>query len=54
MSSRKNKPPLAMEMDFNEALHRFARVDLKEVKESMKRDSDEKGANQSPKDDSLN
>ena len=35
MSAKKNKPPLALGMDFNEALHRFARVDPKEVKENI-------------------
>ena len=33
MSAKKNKPPLALGMDFNEALHRFARVDPKELRE---------------------
>ena len=32
MSARKNKPPLALGMDFNEALHRFAKVDPKKLK----------------------
>ena len=32
MSTKKNKPPLKLEMDFNEALHRFANTDPKEVK----------------------
>ena len=42
MSSRKNKPPLALGMDFNEALHRFARVDPKEITEKLrKKNSDE-------------
>jgi len=31
MSAKKNKPPLALGMDFNEALHRFAGVDPKEL-----------------------
>lgn len=31
MSTRKNKPPLKLEMDFDEALHRFAKTDLKET-----------------------
>jgi len=34
MSAKKNKPPLALGMDFNEALHRFARVDPKELSKS--------------------
>ena len=33
MSTRKNKPPLALGMDFGEALHRFAKVDPKELPE---------------------
>lgn len=35
MSSRKNKPPLALGMDFNEALHRFAKVDPEELPEKF-------------------
>ena len=37
MSSRKNKPPLALGMDFNEALHRFAKTDPKEVKKEPRK-----------------
>ena len=33
MSTKKNKPPLALDMDFSEALTRFAKVDPKEVAE---------------------
>ena len=31
MSTKKHKPPLALGMDFDEALHRFAKTDLKET-----------------------
>lgn len=31
MSTKKNKPPLKLGMDFDEALHRFAKVDPKEI-----------------------
>jgi len=31
VSTKKNKPPLALDMDFNEALKRFAKVDPKEL-----------------------
>ena len=31
MSPRKNKPPLKLGMDFDEALHRFAKVDPDEL-----------------------
>ncbi len=35
MSTRKNKPPLALEMDFDEALRRFARVEPKELPDNV-------------------
>ena len=31
MSTKKNKPPLVLDMDFGEALQRFARTDPKEL-----------------------
>ena len=34
MSSRKNKPPLALDMDFAEAMRRFAKIDVSDVKTS--------------------
>jgi len=33
MSTKKNKPPLALNMDFGEALSRFAKVDPNELPE---------------------
>ena len=36
MSTKKNKPPLKLGMDFDEALHRFARTDMKEVEEKIR------------------
>jgi len=36
MSTRKNKPPLALDMDFGEALRRFANVPLSELPDSVK------------------
>ena len=48
MSSRKNKPPLALEMDFNEALHRFAKVDPKELPDKFL--LKKKGAKKAPDD----
>ena len=35
MSTKKNKPPLALGMDFSEALHRFANTDPKELPEKF-------------------
>jgi len=32
MSSPPNEPPLALDMDFNEAMSRFANTDPKEIK----------------------
>ena len=40
MSTKKNKPPLALGMDFNEALHRFARVDPKKLKPNALKKND--------------
>ena len=36
MSSRKNKPPLALDMEFGEALRRFANTDLSDLPDSVK------------------
>jgi len=36
MSSRKNKPPLELGMDFNEALHRFANVDPNDLPDNVR------------------
>ena len=36
MSSKKRKPPLALDMDFGEALERFANVDPNEIKDDIK------------------
>ena len=35
MSSRKNKPPLALDMEFGEALRRFAKVEPMELREKQ-------------------
>ena len=35
MSTKKHKPPLKLGMDFDEALRRFARTDMNEVKEKI-------------------
>ena len=32
MSAAKNEPPLALDMDFNEAMSRFANTDPSEIK----------------------
>lgn len=48
MSTRKNKPPLALGMDFDEALHRFANVDPKELPERFL--LKKKGAKKAPPD----
>ena len=48
MSARKNKPPLALGMDFDEALHRFARTDPKELPERFL--LKKKGAKKAPSD----
>ena len=37
MSAEKHEPPLALDMDFNEAMQRFAQTDVKELKEVDKR-----------------
>lgn len=34
---KKNEPPFGLNMDFGEALRRFAKTDLKEVAESIER-----------------
>ena len=49
MSTRKNKPPLKLEMGFDEALHRFAKTDPKELPEKylLKK----KGAKKAPNGD---
>lgn len=36
MSSRKNKPPLALDMEFGEALRRFANTDPSELPDGVK------------------
>ena len=36
MSSRKNKPPLALDMDFGEALRLFAKTDPTELPKNIK------------------
>lgn len=35
MSAKKNKPPLVLDMDFSEALQRFAKTEPKEVAEEV-------------------
>ena len=36
MSATKNKPPLGLDMDFGEALERFANVDPNEIEGDIK------------------
>ena len=36
MSTRKNKPPLGLDMEFGEALRRFANVPLSELPDSVR------------------
>lgn len=48
MSAKKNKPPLALDMDFGEALTRFAKTDMKEVSDRIQ--ANKKGkSNKDPK-----
>jgi len=37
MSIPANEPPLALDMDFNEAMSRFANTDPKEIKDDKRR-----------------
>ena len=49
MTGKKYEPPLHLDMDFEEALRRFAQTDKQEVDESIKRSKKKKPpGNESP------
>lgn len=36
MSTKKNKPPLVLDMDFNKALRRYAQTDIDELPDNIR------------------
>ncbi len=42
MTDKKRERPLALDLDFSEAMERFAQTDPKEVRESVKRAKEKK------------
>ncbi len=49
MTVRKNEPPLSLELDFFEALTRFAETDPAEVEESVERAKQKKPPEEGPR-----